>query len=203
MTIQGSRRPAAGFALAFAAVLVVMAISTILLRQPALLVLVVLLAPIQAVFVLLQLRPISVTFDGADVVYRAGGRETRTRRSDIATCALVGQGWVFTNTSGAQLFTLPDLRFTQADIAAFCKQTSLNLSTPPLRPLDQSRKDVRSAKVMRALGVGLTLTALLGAAVRSGHPSAHKMRSAVTSRRRCALNVCLQPRRAGCRRRRE
>ncbi len=163
MTIQGSRRPAAGFALAFAAVLVVMAISTILLRQPALLVLVVLLAPIQAVFVLLQLRPISVTFDGADVVYRAGGRETRTRRSDIATCALVGQGWVFTNTAGAQLFTLPALRFTQADIAAFCKQTSLNLSTPPLRPLDQSRKDVRSAKVMRALGVGLTLTALLGA----------------------------------------
>jgi hypothetical protein len=163
MTIQGSRRPAAIFALAFAAALVVFAIAALLLRQPALLALVVLFAPVQVVVVLMQLRPVSVTFDGADVVYRAGGRETRTPRSDIANCALVGQAWIFANSGGAQLLSLPALRFTQADVVAFCKQAGLNLSTPPLRPIDQSRKNVTSAKVTRAMGVGLTLLFLLAA----------------------------------------
>jgi hypothetical protein len=163
MTIQGSRRPAAQFAAAFATILVVFVISSIALRQPSLLLLLVLLAPLQAGVVLMQLRPISTTFDGADVIYRAGGQEKRTPRGDIATCALVGQAWVFSNSAGAQLFSLPLGRFAQADVAEFCKQAGVNLSTPPLRPIDQSRKNVTSAKVMRALGVGMTLLLLLGA----------------------------------------
>jgi hypothetical protein len=163
MTIQGSRRPAAQFAAAFATILVVFVISSIALRQPSLLLLLLLVAPVQAVFVLTQLRPVSLTFDGADIVRRAGGSETRTPRSEIATCALVGQAWVFSNSAGAQLLSMPAGRFAQADVAEFCKQAGVNLSTPPPRPIDQSRKAVRSAKITRALGVGLTLILLLGA----------------------------------------
>jgi hypothetical protein len=163
MTIQGSRRPAAQFAAAFATILAVFVISAIVLRQPSLLLLLVLFVPLQVVYVLMQLRPVSLTFDGADVVYRAAGRETRTPRSEIATCALVGQAWVFSSAAGAQLFSLPALRFNNSDVAEFCKQASLNLSTPPPRPVDQSRKNITSAKVTRALGVGMTLLLLLGA----------------------------------------
>jgi hypothetical protein len=163
MTIQGSRRPAAIFALAFAIGLVVFAVGAVLLRQPALLALVVLFAPIQVVVVLMQLRLVSLTFDGADVVYRTGGKETRTPRGEIAKCALVGQAWVFSNSAGGQLFTLPASRFTQADVAEFCKQAGVNLSTPPLRPIDQTRKGVRSARIQRALGIVMTLLFLLAA----------------------------------------
>jgi hypothetical protein len=163
MTIQGSRRPAALLALGVVVMLAVLAPSAVLLKQPALLVLLLLIAPVQLLFLLLQMRPISLSFDGADVVYRAGGRETRAPRSDIATCALVGRAWVFSNSAGAQLITLPAFRFTEANVAAFCKQTGLNLSTPPLRPIDQSRKNVTTAKVTRAIGVGMTLLLLLGA----------------------------------------
>jgi hypothetical protein len=163
MTIQGSRRPAAQFAAAFAAILLVFVISALVLRQPSLLLLLVLFAPLQVVFVLMQLRPVSVTFDGADIVRRGGGSETRTPRNEIATCGLVGQVWVFSNSAGAQLLSLPAGRFAQADIAEFCKQAGINLSTPPLRPIDQSRKAIKSAKITRALGVSLTLLFLLGA----------------------------------------
>src|SRR6266851_85279 len=161
MTIQGSRRPAAGFAVAFAAILVVFALSALVLKQPALLLFLVVLAPAQAAFVLMQARPTSLTFDGADLIYRVGGRETRTPRSAIATYALVGQGWVFSDSAGAQLFTLPVLRFTQADVAAFCKQVGLRLETLALKPVDQSRKDLRSAKLARGLSVGIALSFLL------------------------------------------
>jgi hypothetical protein len=164
VTIQGSRRPAALIALGVVAIFVVLAISAVLLKQPELLLILVIIAPVQLVFLLLQMRPISLTFDGADVVYRAGGRETRTPRSEIATCALVGRGtWVFSNSAGAQLVSLSGLRFTQAAVAAFCKQAGLNLTAPPIRPIDQSRKDIRSAKTTRAFGVGLTLILLIAA----------------------------------------
>lgn len=164
MTIQGSKRPAAQFAAAFAASLVVFVIASVLLRQPSLLLLLLLVAPIEVVFVLMQLRPVSLTFDGADIIRRGSGSETRTPRSEIATCSLVGQVWVFRNSVGAQLLSLPVLRFTQADVAEFCKQAGLNLGTPPVRPIDQSRKNITSAKAMRALGVGMTFLFLLGAA---------------------------------------
>jgi hypothetical protein len=157
MTIQGSRRPAAGFAVAFAAILAVFVLSALVLKQPALLLLMVVLAPAQAAFVLMQARPTFLTFDGSDLVHRVGGRETRTQRSAIATCALVGQGWVFRDSAGAQVFTLPVLRFSQADVAAFCKQVGLKLDTPALKPVDQSRKDLWSAKLARALSVAIAV----------------------------------------------
>src|SRR5260370_5519163 len=163
MTIQGSKRRAAMIVLGVVVMLAVLAPSAVLLKQPAFVVVLVRTAPVRLLFLLLQMRPISLSFDGADLVYRAGGRETRAPRTDIATCALVGRAWVFSNSAGAQLITLPAFRFTVADVAAFCKQAGLNLSTPPLRPIDQSRKNVRSAKGMRALGVGLTLLLLVGA----------------------------------------
>jgi hypothetical protein len=161
MTIPGSRSTAKAIALAGLVMDVVVALAAIALRQPGVLVLLVLLSPIHVIAVLLMLRPTSLTFDGADVVYRVGGRETRTPRNNIATCALIGQQWVFSDSAGAQLFVVPALRFAQAEVTAFCKQAGLNLSTPPLKPIDQSRRDVSSAKVMRAVYVGIVLILLL------------------------------------------
>jgi hypothetical protein len=163
MTIQGSRRPVALLGLGVIVMLAVLAPAAVLLKQPALLVLLLLIAPVQLFLLLLQMRPISLSFDGADIVYRAGGPEKRTPRTDIAICALVGRAWVFSNSAGAQLITLPAFRFDAAGVAAFCKQAGLNLSTPPLRPIDQSRKNASSAKVTRAMGVGLTLLLLIAA----------------------------------------
>lgn len=164
MTIQGTRGAAAGFALAGAVVVVLVAVSASVLKQPGLLLLVALFASIDVVVVLLMLRPTTLTFDGADVVYRTSGRETRTPRKDIAACVLTAQGsWVFSNSAGARLFTMPALRFSQTDVAAFCNQAGINFPTTPARPVDQSRKDVSSAKLTRALGVGITVLLLLGA----------------------------------------
>src|SRR5260370_33706747 len=133
MTIQGSKRPAAVIALGVVVMLAVLAPSAVLLKQPALLLLLVIIAPIQLLLLLLQMRPTSLTFDGADVVYRAGGPETRAPRTDIATCALVGRAWIFSNSAGAPLIALPAFRFAAADVAAFCKQAGLHPSSPPVR----------------------------------------------------------------------
>lgn len=164
MTIHGSRRAAAGVALAGVAVLVVVGLSALLLREPRFLLLVGLLAAIQLAVVLWLLRPTALSFDGTDVIYRVGGRETRTACSDIASCALIGRGWVFSDSAGAQLLSLPALQFTETDVAAFCKRSRLDLRTPPPRPLDQRRRDVSSAKVTRAMGLILTLPLLIFAA---------------------------------------
>src|SRR5260370_8371299 len=119
MTIQGSKRRAAMIVLGVVVMLAVLAPSAVLLKQPALLVLLVLIAPVQLLFLVLQMRPISLSFDGADLVYRARGRETRAPRTDIATCALVGRAWFFSNSPGAPLITLPPFRFPEANAPTF------------------------------------------------------------------------------------
>jgi hypothetical protein len=77
VTIRGSRRPAATIAGAGAFWVIVLGISAVVLRQPSLLLLVAFLAVIFPLPVVWLLRPISLTFDGADLIYRFGGRETR------------------------------------------------------------------------------------------------------------------------------
>lgn len=135
-----------------------------LLRQPSLLLLVGLLALIALLPVIQLLRSSSLTFDGLDLVYRFGGRETRVAGKDIAKCAQVGQAWVFSGADGAQLLSLSATRFSQSDVAAFCKQAGLNLQAPTvLLPVDRLRSSVRSAKWTRVLGVILTLIFLGGA----------------------------------------
>jgi hypothetical protein len=164
VTIRGSRRPAATIAGAGAFWVIVLGISAVVLRQPSLLLLVALLALIFPLPVVWLLRPISLTFDGADLIYRFGGRETRVAGKDIARCAQVGQVWVFSGADGAQLLTLPATRFSQADVAAFCQQAGLNLQAPPVQlPVDRLRGSVTSAKWTRAMGLILALV-LLGAA---------------------------------------
>jgi hypothetical protein len=70
---------------------IVLGLSALLLRQPTLLLFVALLALIFPLPVVLLLRPISLRFDGADLIYRFGGRDTRVAGSDIARCAHGGQ----------------------------------------------------------------------------------------------------------------
>lgn len=164
MTIRGSRRPAATIALAAAFWVIVLGVSAILLRQPSLLLLVALLALIAPLPVVQLLRTSSLTFDGADLVYHASGRETRVAGKDIAKCAQVGQAWVFSGADGAQLLTLPATRFSQPDVAAFCKQTALNLQAPAAQlPVDRLRSSITSAKWTRAMGLILALILLSGA----------------------------------------
>jgi hypothetical protein len=95
VTIRGSRGAGLAVAGAGAFWVIVLGISAVLLRQPGLLLLVALLAlifPLPAVWLL---RPISLTFDGADLIYSFGRRKTRVAGKDIAKCAQVGQVWVF------------------------------------------------------------------------------------------------------------
>ncbi len=164
MTIRGSRRAAATIALAAAFWVIVLGLSAILLRQPNLLLLVGLLALIAPLPVVQLLRSSSLTFDGLDLAYRFGGRDTRVAGKDIARCAQVGQAWVFSGADGAQLLTLPATRFSQSDVAAFCKQAGLNLQAPTVQlPVDRLRSSVTSAKWTRVFGVILTLIFLGGA----------------------------------------
>jgi len=84
MTIRGSRRAAATIALAAAFWVIVLGLSAILLRQPSLLLLVGLLALIAPLPLVQLLRSSSLTFDGLDLAYRFGGRDTRVAGKDIA-----------------------------------------------------------------------------------------------------------------------
>lgn len=88
MTIQGSRRSAIQIRLGFAA------LELLLLSGLA--------AVTQVGFLLWLLRPSSLTFESADVVYRAGGRAKRAARSEIAGCAIAGQQWVWDGKSGSR-----------------------------------------------------------------------------------------------------
>jgi hypothetical protein len=164
VTIRGSRGTAAAIAGAGVFWVIVLGLSALLLRQPTLLLFVALLALIFPLPVVLLLRPVTLTFDGADLIYRFGRRETRVGGKDVAKCAQVGQAWVFSGADGAQLLTLPATRFSQSDVAAFCKQAGLDLQAPTVQlPVDRLRGSVTSAKWTRA--VGLILAAiLLGAA---------------------------------------
>jgi hypothetical protein len=164
VTIQGSRRTAAAIAGAGVFWVIVLGLSALLLRQPTLLLFVALLALIFPLPVVLLLRRVTLTFDGADLIYRFGGRETRVGGKDVAKCAQVGQAWIFSGADGAQLLTLPATRFSQSDVAAFCKQAGLNLQAPTVQlPVDRLRSSVTSAKWTRAMGLILALI-LLGAA---------------------------------------
>jgi competence protein ComGC len=113
-----------------------------------------------AVTMLSLLRPTALTLNGADLVYLVGGRETRAPRETIATCALVGQRWVFGDAAGAVVLSLPALRFNQTDLAAFCNKVGIHGFAPQPSPVDQGRKDVRSARSTRAFGVVTTLMVL-------------------------------------------
>ena len=164
MTIRGSRRPAATIGLAVSFWVIALGVSAVLLSQPSILLLAAFLAVIAPLPVVLLLRPISLTVDGVDLVYRFGGRDTRVAGTDIADCAQVGQAWVFSGADGAQLLTLPASRFSQSDVAAFCKQAGLNLQALQVQlPVDRLRGRVTSAKWTRALGLILALI-LVGAA---------------------------------------
>jgi len=68
---------------------IVLGLSALLLRQPTLLLFVALLALIFPLPVVLLLRPISLRFDGADLIYQFGGRETRVGGKDVARCGQV------------------------------------------------------------------------------------------------------------------
>jgi hypothetical protein len=180
VTIQGSRRTAAAIAGAGVFWVIVLGLSALLLRQPTLLLFVALLALIFPLPVVLLLRPITLRFDGADLIYRFGGRETRVGGKDVAKCAQVGQAWVFSGADGAQLLTLPATRFSQSDVAAFCKQAGLNLQAPTVQlPVDRLRGSINSAKWTRVFGLilGVILVAAAGLALWSSRAAQDNLRS--------------------------
>ncbi|TMC81416.1 MAG: hypothetical protein E6J08_07670, partial [Chloroflexi bacterium] len=162
MTIRGSRTAAAGIGAASAGMDVAFTISAFLLGQPKFLFLVALVMAAQLFAVLNLLSPVSLSTEGAEIIYRARWRQRRLALSEIATCTLVGGSWVFSASSGAQLLTVQILRFKADDIAVFCGQAGISLTAPVDRPVDQRRRDVRSAKNTRAWGVGLGVVLLGG-----------------------------------------
>lgn len=157
MTISGSRHSAAIIGAAAAGWSVVIAASGLLMGQPRIVLLVVPLVLLGIAGAAMQARPMTLGFDGSDVVYRVMSSEKRVAKTDIAQCALVGQLWVFSDSAGAQLVAVPANRFNQAAITGFCNTAGITLQAPVLRPIDQLRKGVRSGKLNRALSVGLLL----------------------------------------------
>lgn len=103
------------------------------------------------------LRPMSLSLEGAEVVYRSGRKEQRIPRSEIAGCALANGVWAITDTSGARLLALNATRFNDADVAGFCGQAGISMSGPSQRPVDRLRRDISSAKMTRAFGIGLAV----------------------------------------------
>jgi hypothetical protein len=167
MTISGSRQTAALIGLAVAGWSVVFAASGFLMGQPRIAFLVAPLALLGLVAVAVLARPMTLGFDGSDVVYRATSSDKRIPKTDIAQCALVGQLWVFSDSAGAQLLALPASRFNQAGMTTFCNMAGITLQAPVVRPIDQLRAAVRSGRLNRALGVGLLvllLAAMAGSA---------------------------------------
>lgn len=110
------------------------------------------------------LRPMTLSVEGTDVVYRSGRKEQRIPRGQIAGCALANGVWAFSDASGARLLTLNATRFDEADVADFCAQAGISLSGPSQRPVDRLRRDISSAKLNRGFGIGLAvvLTAAAG-----------------------------------------
>jgi len=167
MTINGSRQTAAIIGVAAAGWSAVLAASGLLMGQPRIVLLAAPLVLLGIAAAAMQARPMTLAFDGSDVVYRVMSSEKRIAKTDIAQCALVGQLWVFSDSAGAQLLAVPTVRFNQAVMTAFCNTTGIALQAPVVRPIDQLRKDVRSGKWNRAFGVGLLLfflAAMAGAA---------------------------------------
>ena len=164
MTVSGSRQTAAIIGLAVAGWSVVLAASGLLMGQPRFLLLVAPLVPLGIVAVAMQARPMTLAFDGSDVVYRVMSSEKRIAKTEIAQCALVGQLWVFSDSAGAQLLAVPTARFDQAGMTALCATAGITLQAPDVRPIDQLRKEVRSGKWNRALAVGMLLLLVAGMA---------------------------------------
>ena len=156
MIIKGSKIPAAAMALLGGIVLGLAALVSLALGQPAVAWLGWLFVALVGVAALFLLRPTSLALEGADLVYRVGRRETRVARDRVSNCALAGQRWAFTDATGAQVFSLPSLQFNERDLTTFCNKAGIRGFAPPLGLVEQGRKDVRSAKWTRALGVVLT-----------------------------------------------
>lgn len=168
MTIRSTRTTGAWIAGAGAFWSVFIGASALLLGGPkSLLALDALLVLIAASSALALLRPMTLSVEGTDVVYRSGRKEQRIPRAEIARCSLVNQAWAFSDASGAQLLSLNAVRFNAGDVADFCAQAGISLSGPSQRPVDRLRRDMSSAKLNRGFGIGLAvvLTAAAGVLV--------------------------------------
>lgn len=156
MTIRSARRPVLALGAAMAGLSAVMTVSALIAARAILL----FLAPVvvlQAVLVISWLLPKSLSVEGSELVYRAGRREKRVARGDVARCALVRSTWIFSNAAGAQVLTLPTPQFIDKDVAAFCTQTGITIeSAQPT--VDKLRKAVTSAKWTIALGIFVAST---------------------------------------------
>lgn len=137
-------------------------LSAVFMHAPGLLAVSAPMALIVPISALLLLRPISLSSDGDQIVLRSSRKENRIQRNEIARCALIGRAWTFSDAGGAQLLTLPAVRFSADEVAAFCSAAGIELAGVQ-RPVDQLRADVRSAKVSRIVSVILGVI-LLGAA---------------------------------------
>jgi hypothetical protein len=142
--------------------LVVLALSAVLLRQPSLLTLLAFVVAAEVYAVAMLLRPMSLSVEGSELVYRGTRSEKRISRSEIASCQQVGQGWAFSDSAGAQLLTVQSLRFNETAISALCSQAGIAYNGPSQRPVDKALRDLSSGKGIRAWGVGLGLVFVIG-----------------------------------------
>jgi hypothetical protein len=136
MTIKSSKTAAAAIALLSGVVLAFLILVGLRPKQPALLALGGLFTALVVVTMLFLMRQTSLTLDGADLVYRVGGRERRTPRDTVSNCAVIGRRWVFTDAAGARVFSLPVLLFNEADLATFCNKVGIRGFAAPLGPVE-------------------------------------------------------------------
>lgn len=145
VTIRAGKRGAVSILVVGGVTMGLTAVAALLMSDAGLLRLVGLCAVPLGLAALAFLLPISLTDEGGELVLRSTGKTTRVRTTDIARCAQVGARWIFSDASGAQLLSLPGLRFDAADVAALCQAARIEFQGPSLQPVDKLRAAVRSA----------------------------------------------------------
>jgi hypothetical protein len=160
MTIRSTRNGAAivGGAAAGWAILIVTC--ALLLRTPALLLLVALLVPVELIPIFMLLRPATVSVEGGDLVSRFGRGQTRVPISQIAGSTLNSRGWTFSDSSGKPLLSLSAIRFSGAEVVDFCAKAGINLSARSQRPIDKLQRSLGSGRSHRRFGVALSIVFL-------------------------------------------
>ena len=123
-----------------------------LLRQPAYLAFIALILIAGVVSGFSLLRPLTLGFDGRDLVYTTGGGEKRIPGAVVARCAATGRAYVFSDAAGAQLLAVPQQRFKDVDVAAVCSLARIPFAGL-LKPLEKSRRDVGQAWGLLAAGI--------------------------------------------------
>jgi hypothetical protein len=152
VVIRSNREAAAAVAAAGAGWSVFLAVIGLLLGTPQVIVGVVPLVGASAFAGAFLMLPVSLSLEGAEVVYRSGRNEKRLLATEVARCAQVGRVWAFSSPTGAWLLALNRWQFRDTDVAAFCTGAGIAWGGPSMQPVERLRRDLRSARLNSAIG---------------------------------------------------